>query len=81
VDTMVEQGGLAAVTINQHDLGVATGKMAAQVLKGKKVSQLPVEFYDTTKPVINETAAETLGITIPESVAKAAQAAKEKGTK
>ena len=81
VDTMVEQGGLAAVTINQHDLGVATGKMAAQVLKGKKVSELPVEFYDTTKPVINETAAKTLGITIPESVAKAAKAAEEKGTK
>ena len=46
VDTMVTQGGLAAVTINQHDLGVATGKMAAQVLKGKKVSELPVAFYN-----------------------------------
>lgn len=81
VDTMVEQGGLAAVTINQHDLGVATGKMAAQVLKGKKVSELPVEFYDLTKPVVNEKTAKTLGITIPESVLKAAQTAEEKGTK
>ena len=66
VDTMVAQGGLAAVTINQHDLGVATGKMAAQVLKGKKVSELPVEFYNTTTPVANKDTAKLLGITIPE---------------
>lgn len=79
VDTMVAQGGLAAVTINQHDLGVATGKMAAQVLKGKKVSQLPVEFYETTSPVVNETTAKTLGITIPESILKTVKADAEKG--
>lgn len=66
VDTMVEQGGLAAVTINQHDLGVATGKMAAQVLNGKKISELPVEFYNTTTPVANKDTAKLLGITIPD---------------
>ncbi|MDR1605777.1 MAG: ABC transporter substrate-binding protein [Streptococcaceae bacterium] len=81
VDTMVEQGGLAAVTINQYELGVATGKMAAQVLKGKPISDLPVEFYDTTRPVINEKTAQTLEITLPESVVKAANAAKEKEAK
>lgn len=66
VDTMVSQGGLAAVTINQHDLGIATGKMAAQILKGKKVSELPVEFYNTTTPVANKDTAKLLGITIPD---------------
>lgn len=66
VDTMVAQGGLAAVTINQHDLGVATGKMAAQVLKGKKISELPVEFYNKTTPVANKDTAKLLEITIPE---------------
>ncbi|MCJ1994489.1 peptide ABC transporter substrate-binding protein [Lactococcus piscium] len=71
VDTMVTQGGLAAVTINQHDLGVATGKMAAQVLKGKKVSELPVAFYNMTTPVVNREAAKTLGITIPEKFKEA----------
>ncbi|GFH40885.1 tryptophan ABC transporter substrate-binding protein [Pseudolactococcus insecticola] len=79
VDTMVAQGGLAAVTINQRDLGIATGKMAAQVLKGKSVSSLPVEFYDATTPVINKDTAKTLNITIPETVVKAADAAAEKG--
>lgn len=79
VDTMVDQGGLAAVTINQHDLGVATGKMAAQVLKGKKVSELPVEFYETTSPVVNEKTAQALGITIPESIIKTVKTETEKG--
>ncbi|GFH42700.1 peptide ABC transporter substrate-binding protein [Lactococcus hodotermopsidis] len=65
VDTMVAQGGLAAVTIDQHNLGVATGKMAAQILKGKKVSELPVEFYNKTTPVFNEETAKILGITLP----------------
>ena len=40
VDTMVEQGGLATVGINQHALGVQAGKMAAEVLSGKVNQQL-----------------------------------------
>ena len=32
---MVEAGGLASVVVDQHDLGVATGKMIAKVLKVK----------------------------------------------
>ena len=40
--------------------------MAAQVLKGKKVSELPVEFYNTTTPVANKDTAKLLGITIPD---------------
>ena len=32
---MVEAGGLASVVVDQRDLGVATGKMIAQVLKGQ----------------------------------------------
>ncbi|WEV61331.1 tryptophan ABC transporter substrate-binding protein [Streptococcaceae bacterium ESL0729] len=68
VDTMVEQGGLAAVAINQYDLGKATGKMAAKVLKGEKISSLPVEEFSEVKPVVNEDAAQKLGITLPEKL-------------
>ena len=32
---MVEAGGLGSVVVDQHDLGVATGKMA-KILKGQK---------------------------------------------
>ncbi|URZ86510.1 tryptophan ABC transporter substrate-binding protein [Floricoccus penangensis] len=76
VDTMVEQGGLAAVAINQHDLGVATGKMAAKILNGEKVADIPVEEFSKVKPIINENAAKELGINIPDSVAKDADKVK-----
>ncbi|WP_261089146.1 tryptophan ABC transporter substrate-binding protein [Streptococcus mitis] len=69
---MVEAGGLASVVVEQHDLGVATGKMIAQVLKGAKPADTPVNVFSTGKSVINKKLAQELGITIPESVLKEA---------
>lgn len=68
VDTMVAEGGLASVYIDQYELGLATGKMAAKVLAGKTVDQLPVEIFDQGSPIINETVAAELGIAIPENL-------------
>lgn len=68
VDTMVSQGGLASVVINQRDLGVATGKMVAQVLDGKAIAELPVEIFDQGSPVINTKVAEELGITLTDDL-------------
>lgn len=72
VDTMVKEGGLASVVIDQYQLGVATGQMAAKVLDGQKVADLPVEIFSEGKPVINKKVAADLGITIPEEVLKSA---------
>ena len=69
---MVEAGGLASVVVDQHDLGVATGKMIAKVLKGEKPADTPVNVFSTGKSVINKKVAQELGITIPESVLKEA---------
>ena len=69
---MVEAGGLASVVVDQYDLGVATGKMIAQVLKGAKPAETPVNVFSTGKSVINKKLAQELGITIPESVLKEA---------
>ncbi len=69
---MVEAGGLASVVVDQHDLGVATGKMIAQVLKGAKPADTPVNVFSTGKSVINKKLAQELGITIPEPVLKEA---------
>ncbi|HGK9232414.1 TPA: ABC transporter substrate binding protein [Streptococcus pneumoniae] len=69
---MVEVGGLASVVIDQHDLGVATGKMIVQVLKGAKPADTPVNVFSTGKSVINKKIAQELGITIPEFVLKEA---------
>ncbi len=74
VDTMVEQGGLATVGINQYKLGVKTGQMTADILKGKsKPATTPVYTFDSGDVIVNEKQAEKLGITIPEDVLKEAK--------
>lgn len=73
VETMVEQGGLASVTLGQYELGLATGKMAAAVLKGEDPASLPVEIYDKGTIVVNQVVAEELGLTIPEELLKKAE--------
>ena len=69
---MVEEGGLASVVVDQHDLGVATGKMAAKILKGAKPEETAVEIFNQGKPVINKKNAKELGITIPDDILKEA---------
>ncbi|MBZ2135191.1 ABC transporter substrate-binding protein [Streptococcus gordonii] len=69
---MVEKGGLASVVVDQHDLGVATGKMAAKILKGAKPEETPVEIFNKGKSVINKKNAKELGITVPEDALKEA---------
>ena len=69
---MVEEGGLASVVVDQHDLGVATGKMAAKILKGAKPEETPVEIFNQGKSVINKKNAKELGITIPDDILKEA---------
>ena len=73
VDTMVTEGGLASVVVDQYKLGVATGKMAVKVFEGKKVSQLPVDIFDKGTPVVNKKVAKDLGIDIPADILKKAK--------
>ena len=40
--------------------------MADQILKGKKVSEVPAEAMTTYQYVVSKSAAQTLGITIPQ---------------
>jgi putative ABC transport system substrate-binding protein len=73
VNTMVEQGGLAAVGINQHELGVKTGEMVAQILNGKKIEKLPVYSFKKGDIYLNEKQAKLLGVTIPDDLKKSAK--------
>ncbi|MBO0422962.1 tryptophan ABC transporter substrate-binding protein [Enterococcus plantarum] len=74
VDTMVEQGGLATVGINQFDLGVQTGKMTADILSGKaKPATTPIYTFKTGDIIINQKQADKLGISIPENVTSKAK--------
>ena len=72
-DTMVKSGGLATRCVSQFDMGVLTGKMAGQILKGKNPADTPVRRVTSYETVINQKAANELNIQIPESVIKAAQ--------
>lgn len=69
VDTMVEEGGLATVGLNQYELGILTGKMAATVLKGENKPQtMPIQYLQKGEIIINLEKATELGIAIPENI-------------
>lgn len=75
-DSLISAGALATVSVRQFDLGELTGKMAAQILKGKKPQELPVQHVTKTHLVLNLKQAQKLNLTIPE---KLIQQAKQKG--
>ena len=57
--------GVASLTISYYDLGVATGKMAAKILKGEaNISTMAVEYAPATKKY-NKEMCDLLGLTVP----------------
>lgn len=73
VDTMVKQGGLATIGVNQYQLGIKTGQMAADILHGKaKPADTPVFTVSKGDTILNRSKAKELGITIPDDVAAGA---------
>ena len=58
--------GVATLSISYYDLGVATGKMAAKILKGEaKIGQMPIEYAATVTAKYNKEICADLGITPP----------------
>ncbi|MCB6840350.1 ABC transporter substrate-binding protein [Weissella viridescens] len=78
VDTMVSAGGVAANSIDQHELGVMTGKMIVKELKGEQTKDLPVEYIKQGKVVINQKQADELGLKIPVAYQDAKRVNEEK---
>ncbi|MDN5831027.1 MAG: ABC transporter substrate-binding protein, partial [Tetragenococcus halophilus] len=69
VDSMVEQGGLATIGVNQYDLGVKSGEMLADILDGDaNPASTPIYTFDTGDVIVNKEQAEELNIDLPESV-------------
>lgn len=74
VDTMVEEGGLATVGLDQYELGRLTGEMVVAILNGDAdPSTTPIRYLDQGNIIINEEKAEQLGITIPTQVLEKAK--------
>lgn len=71
--TVVKQGGLATVGLNQYELGVQTGKMTARILKGANPSTMPIEKLEHGEISVNVSQAKKLGINIPDYLIKQAK--------
>ena len=62
--------GVATLSISYYDLGYATGKMAAKILKGEaNISKMPIEYAATSTKKYNAEICEALGIAAPEGYA------------
>lgn len=69
----VKRGTFASYGFDYHDLGYTTGKMAVEILKGKKPSDIPVGFPENLQLFINKKAAQQEGITLKEDLLKGAK--------
>ena len=59
--------GVATLSISYYDIGTATGKMAAKILKGEsKIEEMPIEYAPNFVKKYNKEICDELGITIPE---------------
>lgn len=67
-DSMVKEGGLATYGVNYVTLGRETARMAAEILGGKKVGDLPVVMITDFEIYLNLETAEAIGVTIPDGV-------------
>ena len=59
--------GVATLSINYYDLGVATGKMALKVLvDGEDISTMPIEYAPQFTKEYNPEICKELGIEVPD---------------
>ena len=61
----VKLGALAAMGPNQYQVGMQSGRMIADILNGKPINQIPIEFPRTQDLFINLDSARSLDIVIP----------------
>lgn len=73
VDSYVDQGALATLGLDYYEHGKQTGLMAAEVLKGKKPADMPVQIGKDFPLTINTKTAKAIDLTIPADLLKAAK--------
>ena len=65
----VNKGGLACYAVDYYELGRLTAKQADKILKKEaKIENMPIEYLEDPKLVINYKKADELGIKIPEKL-------------
>lgn len=73
----VEAGCLAALAPSQYKMGQQVGRMVNRYLGGEKIADIPVEIPEMIELSVNLKTADSLGISIPESVLTHANLIKE----
>jgi putative ABC transport system substrate-binding protein len=66
--TYIEGGAFAALGFDYYQIGVQTADYVVAILEGAKPGDLPVKVAKGSDLIVNKTAADKLGITIPQSV-------------
>ncbi|NME83663.1 ABC transporter substrate-binding protein [Clostridium sp. SM-530-WT-3G] len=72
-EAVVTKGGLATIGIDYYKLGKEAGYKAAEILEGKKPSDVEITTLSEMSFTINEDVAKKLNISIPEDINKDAK--------
>jgi len=64
----VDRGCAAAYAFNYKDLGMQAGYIAADILEGAAVSEVPVQFAETLQLSVNPASAEKMGVKLPDEL-------------
>lgn len=65
-DGSVKTGALASKGIDYEKLGYKTGELAVKILKGEKVSNMPITMLDETQTIVNEDTLNALSLKKPD---------------
>lgn len=76
IEDQVNNGALATETIDYFKLGYQTGQVAVKIIKGEKVSEIPVETLTNTELILNETTAKLLNIELSKELLSRAKIVK-----
>ena len=68
---MVASGALATVSVSDTEIGRMSADMADQYFKGTPISEIPAVTLDTFTTVINQSTADAIGVSIPDSLSGA----------
>lgn len=77
-DTMVADGGLLGIGVDQYQIGVETAKVVAKVLKGEDTKNMPIVLANEGVIYLNEAKAKQLGIEIPNEIKEKAKVVDKK---
>lgn len=77
-DTMVADGGLLGIGVDQYKIGVETAKVIAKVLKGADTKAMPIVLANEGVIYLNEAKAKQLGIEIPQDIKNKAKVVDKK---